>query len=218
MRITYQNYLKCTLTKTIIIFLISGSGNFGKVYEGVVTHKDNKSKVRVAIKSTKDSVFKVSFYKEAITVSQLNHINIIKLIGICIPRHYILFELIEGPQLLQYLRFGNDDLSPYDMVDMGHDVAKGCAYLQDMQFVHGDLAARNCMLTSTDRKYRTVKIGDFGLSKDLYGKNYYTMGNDSQLPIRWMPPEFLLHSTLSTKTDVWSFGVLMWEIMTSGIF
>ena len=197
-------------------FLILGNGNFGKVYEGVVTQKNKKSKTMVAIKTTKDAFFNVNFYKEAITVSQLEHRNIIKLIGICIDRHYILLELMNGPQLLKYVRMKDNDLTIHDMVDIGHDIAKGCAYLQHMQFVHGDLAARNCMLTSADRKYRIVKIGDFGLSKDLYGKVYYRAGKDQELPIRWMPPEFLEHNTLSTKTDVWSFAVLMWEILTLG--
>ena len=207
------------LSKYLFQLFNSGSGNFGKVYGGVVTQTGKKTKLKVAIKSTKDSFFDVHFYKEAITISQLEHPNIIKLIGICIERHYIITELIEGPQLLVFLRSASGkELRFYDMVQMGCDIAKGCAYLEEMKFIHGDLAARNCMLTSTSRKKRVVKIGDFGLSKDIYGKTYYPTGSDGQLPIRWMAPESMEDNILSAKTDVWSFGVLMWEIMTLGMW
>ena len=200
---------------SLIKLMLLGSGNFGNVYNGTVTF--GNFKVQVAIKASKDYDFNAEFYRESIIASQLKHPNIIEFIGICIENHFLLFELMEGPQLLMYLR-SNTDLTLLDMLDMGHQVAQGCAYLEKMQFVHGDLAARNCLLSSADPKYRLVKIGDFGLSKDLYGKMYYSTQTDTSMAIRWMAPEALTESIVSTKTDVWSFAVLMWEIFSSGTF
>ena len=118
------------------------------------------------------------------------------------------------------MRFGNDDLSPYDMVDMGHDVAKGCAYLQDMQFVHGDLAARNVLLCDNPIKSCRLiaKVADYGLSKDfteLY-KVKYTKENRVQIPWKWMAIEYLRDDYFTLTSDVWSFGVVIWEILSFG--
>ena len=85
-----------------------------------------------------------------------------------------------------------------------------------MKFVHRDLAARNCLLTSTDPNARIVKIGDFGLAKNIRTKEYYK--GEGLLPLKWMAPESLMDGIFTIKSDVWTFGILMWEILTLGNF
>lgn len=121
-----------------------------------------------------------------------------------------------------------------DLVLIAVDVAKGCKYLEDNRFIHRDIAARNCLLT-TKGPGRVVKIADFGMSRDVYRydnninrhvshlnkyqtfrSDYYRKGGKAMLPIKWMPPEAFLDGIFTSKTDVWSFGVLLWEIMSMG--
>lgn len=102
-----------------------------------------------------------------------------------------------------------------DLVLIAVDVAKGCKYLEENRFIHRDIAARNCLLT-TKGPGRVVKIADFGMSRDVYRSDYYRKGGKAMLPIKWMPPEAFLDGIFTSKTDVWSFGVLLWEIMSMG--
>ena len=122
---------------------------------------------------------------------------------------------MEGGQLLDYLHSERDLITLFDMIDICYDVVKGCAYLEKMKFVHRDLAARNCMLTSTNPLLRKVKLGDFGLARNIRLYEYYK-NDEGFIPIKWMSPEALMDGKYSSKSDVWAFAVLIWEIMTLG--
>lgn len=107
-------------------------------------------------------------------------------------------------------------LNLIELLKMCVDVANGCKYLEEMHFVHRDLACRNCLVSSTDPVTRIVKIGDFGLARDIYKNDYYRKEGEGLLPVRWMAPESLVDGVFTCQSDVWAFGVLLWEIMTLG--
>lgn len=105
-----------------------------------------------------------------------------------------------------------------ELLQMCLDVVSGCSYMEDMHFVHRDLAARNCLVSdgAAVGGRRIVKIGDFGLARDIYKNDYYRKEGEGLLPVRWMAPESLVDGLFSTQSDVWAFGVLCWEILTLG--
>ncbi|KAG6464398.1 hypothetical protein O3G_MSEX014484 [Manduca sexta] len=103
-----------------------------------------------------------------------------------------------------------------DLLLCSLDVSKGCRYLESKRFIHRDIAARNCLLTSRGPG-RVVKIADFGMARDIYRADYYKKGGKAMLPIKWMPPEAYIDGVFTIKTDVWSFGVLLWEVFSLGV-
>ncbi|XP_006157931.1 proto-oncogene tyrosine-protein kinase ROS isoform X2 [Tupaia chinensis] len=211
--------------------LLLGSGAFGEVYEGTAVDilGAGSGEIKVAVKTLKKGSTdqeKIEFLKEAHLMSKFNHPNILKQLGVCLLNEpqYIILELMEGGDLLTYLRkarmttFHGPLLTLVDLVDLCVDISKGCVYLEQMHFIHRDLAARNCLVSVKDytSPSRIVKIGDFGLARDIYKNDYYRKRGEGLLPVRWMAPESLMDGIFTTQSDVWSFGILIWEILTLG--
>ncbi|KFP21242.1 Proto-oncogene tyrosine-protein kinase ROS [Egretta garzetta] len=208
-----------------------GSGAFGEVYEGTAVDMlaDGSGESKVAVKTLKKGATdheKSEFLKEAHLMSKFDHPHILKLLGVCLLNEpqYLILELMEGGDLLSYLRGARKQklqsplLTVTDLLDICLDVCKGCVYLEKMRFIHRDLAARNCLVSEKEYETssRVVKIGDFGLARDIYKNDYYRKRGEGLLPVRWMAPESLIDGVFTNRSDVWAFGVLVWETLTLG--
>ncbi|GFO33323.1 hepatocyte growth factor receptor [Plakobranchus ocellatus] len=200
-----------------------GSGNFGCVYEGLLMSDDGNTTQRVAIKTLQDSASQSlnlkGFVEEALIMKDFHHPHVLGLIGLAeraAPEGgapYVIIPYMEHGDLLTYIKDTSVSLSLHDVIKFGADIASGMTYLSNLRLVHRDLAARNCMLDNLQR----VKVADFGLCRDIYEKGYYTSDNRKKLPIRWMAIESIEHGAYSTKSDVWSFGVVLWEMSCRGV-
>ncbi|XP_025263429.1 protein sevenless isoform X2 [Camponotus floridanus] len=215
--------------KQIIFTKFIGSGAFGMVYQGKVKNLEGSgTDISVAIKTLpKDagSHEGKKLLEEAELMYHFRHEHILRLLGVCLDgiSPFLVLELMETGDLLKYLRncrklkaSDSHVLRLQDLFVMCEDVARGCCYLEELRFVHRDLACRNCLVSSRNRENRVIKIGDFGLARNIYKDDYYIMEGERHLPIRWMAPESLRMNRFTSQSDVWSFGVLMWEITSLG--
>ncbi|XP_051560277.1 insulin-like growth factor 1 receptor [Myxocyprinus asiaticus] len=201
-----------------------GQGSFGMVYEGIAKGvvKD-EPETRVAIKTVNESASlneRIEFLNEASVMKEFNCHHVVRLLGVVSQGQptLVIMELMTRGDLKSYLRSlrstestSSLPLPPLKkMIQMAGEIADGMAYLNANKFVHRDLAARNCMVAEDF----IVKIGDFGMTRDIYETDYYRKGGKGLLPVRWMSPESLKDGVFTTMSDVWSFGVVLWEIAT----
>ncbi|XP_055721877.1 insulin receptor-like isoform X2 [Salvelinus fontinalis] len=203
-----------------------GQGSFGMVYEGIA--KDivkGEPESHVAVKTVNESASlreRIEFLNEASVMKGFTCHHVVRLMGVVSKGQptLVVMELMTHGDLKSYLRClrpdsennptGRPPPTLREMVQMTAEIADGMAYLNAKKFVHRDLAARNCMVAQDF----TVKIGDFGMTRDIYETDYYRKGGKGLLPVRWMAPESLKDGVFTAHSDCWSFGVVLWEIST----
>ena len=199
--------------KDINIESVIGDGEFGDVCKG--TLKINYRVIPVAIKTLKNASSeknKHDFFHEASAMGQFTHANVIYLYGVTLTKPImIVTPYMENGSLDKFVHNNADNLNLTDLGKICLGVAKGMNYLSRIGFVHRDLAIRN-ILIDTDF---TPKISDFGLSRETQ-ENVYDVKTGGKIPVRWTAPEAILYRKFNMASDVWSFGILLWEVMSFG--
>ncbi|XP_044039943.1 tyrosine-protein kinase Tec isoform X2 [Siniperca chuatsi] len=186
-----------------------GSGQFGLVRLGKW-----RAQQRVAIKAIREgAMYEEDFIEEAKVMMRLCHPKLVQLYGVCLQQRPLLIvaEFMENGCLLNFLRQKGRALKEAWLLSMCQDVCEGMEYLEAHSFIHRDLAARNCLVN----EHNVVKVSDFGMTRYVLD-NQYTSSSGAKFPVKWSPPEVLHYSKYSSKSDVWSFGVVMWEIYSEG--
>jgi len=186
-----------------------GAGQFGDVWEGVWN-----GTTPVAVKTLKHGAMSSDdFLKEAAIMKKLRHPKLVQLYAVCTdqPPFYIVTELMKNGSLLDYLHDKGRALRLPQLVDMAAQVAAGMAFLESQNFIHRDLAARNILVGENN----VCKVADFGLAR-LVAENEYTAREGAKFPIKWTAPEAALMNKFTVKSDVWSFGILLTELVTYG--
>ncbi|XP_058380720.1 muscle, skeletal receptor tyrosine-protein kinase isoform X5 [Diceros bicornis minor] len=219
-----------------------GEGAFGRVFQarapGLLPYEPF---TMVAVKMLKEEAsadMQADFQREAALMAEFDNPNIVKLLGVCAVGKpmCLLFEYMAYGDLNEFLR----SMSPHTVCSLSHSdlstraqvsspgppplscaeqlciarqVAAGMAYLSERKFVHRDLATRNCLVGEN----MVVKIADFGLSRNIYSADYYKANENDAIPIRWMPPESIFYNRYTTESDVWAYGVVLWEIFSYGL-
>uniref|UniRef100_A0A6Q2Z189 non-specific protein-tyrosine kinase n=1 Tax=Esox lucius TaxID=8010 RepID=A0A6Q2Z189_ESOLU len=185
-----------------------GSGQFGLVLQGQWRGH------RVAVKMVREGAMsEEDFKEEARVMTMLSHCKLVQLYGVCTQQSpmCLLFEFMEKGCLLDYIKAQKGHLSQDTLLGMCLDVSEAMAYLESNNFIHRDLAARNCLVS----KNNEVKVSDFGMTRFVLD-DQYTSSQGSKFPFKWSSPEVIKYSKFSSKSDVWSFGVFMWEVYTEG--
>ncbi|KAL4240559.1 hypothetical protein ACF0H5_001351 [Mactra antiquata] len=223
-----------------------GEGEFGLVVKARLAQTDGDVKFKnVAVKMLKHCSTQLEeqdLWSEYNLLKDVSHPNVIRLLGACTTDgpFYLVVEYCEHGCLLKYLRrsrleengyvnsgirfkspnvkeqtdpeLNGDLLSMRDLLSFAWQIAKGMCYLSEIKLVHRDLAARNILVASG----KVLKVSDFGLTRDVYEADTYLKKSKGRIPVKWLAPESLYAQIYTTRSDIWSYGIVLWEIVTLG--
>lgn len=204
------SYGKWEIDPTHLTFVQEvGSGQFGLVklacWQG--TRKVAVKMIREGMMSEED------FVEEAQVLMKLSHPKLVQLLGVCTQQVpiFLVFEFMENGSLNDFLRRNRGTLTRSTALGMCQDVCEGMEYLEASNFIHRDLAARNCLVGES----LVVKVSDFGMTRFVLD-DQYTSSSGTKFPVKWSAPEVFRYGRYSSKSDVWSYGVLVWEVFSEG--
>lgn len=212
-----QARLIVTAESTLEFGDVLGSGAFGTVYEGYWQPEGDAHRYHVAIKvlneETASPEASKELLQEGVVMASMDHVNVVRLYCVCMGQQMMLVsQFVPLGALISYLKKSKNTLNAHTMLNFAVQIARGMEYLEEKRMVHRDLAARNVLVQSP----RCVKITDFGLTRIIeVGESNFT-ATGGKVPVRWMAPESLRKKVYTHKSDVWSFGVVVWEILTFG--
>uniref|UniRef100_A0A8D9A9C4 receptor protein-tyrosine kinase n=2 Tax=Cacopsylla melanoneura TaxID=428564 RepID=A0A8D9A9C4_9HEMI len=215
----------------IKVFNILGEGCFGQVWKCEALNIDGREGPSiVAVKTLKENAGereRLDLLQELTVMKTLEpHPNVVRLLGCCTEKEpfFVIMEFVMFGKLQSFLRnsraqryYNNmhgksNSLTSRDLTSFCYQVARGMQFLSSRGIIHRDLAARNVLIGEN----HCCKVADFGFARDLMTSSVYERKSEGRLPIRWMSPEALYDNIFSVKSDIWSFGVLIWEIVTLG--
>ncbi|SPP75364.1 epidermal growth factor receptor isoform X1 [Drosophila guanche] len=195
---------------------VLGMGAFGRVFKGVWVPEGENVKIPVAIKELLKSSGAESseeFLREAYIMASVEHGNLLKLLAVCMSSQMMLItQLMPLGCLLDYVRNNRDKIGSKALLNWSTQIAKGMSYLEEKRLVHRDLAARNVLVQTPS----LVKITDFGLAKLLSSDSNEYKAAGGKMPIKWLALECIRNRVFTSKSDVWAFGVTIWELLTFG--
>ncbi|XP_050930426.1 receptor tyrosine-protein kinase erbB-3a isoform X3 [Lates calcarifer] len=194
-----------------------GTGVFGSVHKGIWIPEGDTVKLPVAIKTITDRSGRQTFNEltdHMTAMGSLDHINVVRTLGICPGTSLqLVTQLSTQGSLLDHVRTYKNNLSPQKLLNWCVQIAKGMYYLEENRMVHRNLAARNVLLKNNF----TVQISDYGIADLLYPDDKKYFYNESKTPIKWMALESILFRRYTHQSDVWSYGVTIWEMMSYGV-